>query len=61
MVEFEMPLKNGGYINYNESSNTILIEDDDCSRVELDVSDLIKFTETNFWKFMLNNTKSKEE
>jgi len=52
MVDFEMPLKNGGYINYNEKSNTILIEDDDCGRVTLEVSDLIKFTETNFWKYI---------
>lgn len=52
MIDFEMQLKNGGYINYNERSNVILIEDNNCGRVEIDVNELIKFTNTNFWKHL---------
>ena len=52
MVDFEMPLKDGGYISYKGQSNTILIEDDDCSRVGINVDELIKFTNTNFWKHL---------
>ena len=52
MVDFEMPLKDGGYISYKGQSNIILIEDDDCSRVKIDADELIRFTNTNFWKHL---------
>lgn len=52
MVDFEMPLKYGGNITYNEEFNTIIIEDDDCGRASINVNELIRFTETNFWKYL---------
>lgn len=60
MVDFEMPLKNGGYIEYDEKYNIILTSDRFDSLVEIYVDDLIKLTNTNFWKY-LSKQVSKED
>lgn len=53
MVNFEMPLKNGkGYIIYDGKTNTIIIKDKFLDVVEIDVDELIRFTNTNFWKYL---------
>ncbi len=57
MVDSEMPLKNGGSILYEEKSNTIIIQDQDYDIVEIEVDDLIKFTKTNFWKYLTKQSK----
>lgn len=57
MVDFEMPLKHGRSIRYEEKSNTIIIQDQDDDIVEILVEDLIKFTNTNFWKYLSKQLK----
>lgn len=57
MVDFEMPLKHGGNIRYEEKSNTIIIQDQDNDIVEILAEDLIKFTNTNFWKYLSKQLK----
>ncbi len=54
MVDFEMPLKNGGYIEYELKTNMIIIQDSDLDIVEIPVDELIRFTKTNFWKYITN-------
>lgn len=56
MADFEMPLKDGGHIRYEEKSNTIIIQDQDYDIVEIEVDDLIRFTKTNFWKYLSKNS-----
>ncbi len=53
MVDFEMPLKYGRNITYNEKTNTIIIQDQDDDIVEILDEDLIRFTESNFWKYLI--------
>ncbi len=57
MVDSEMPLKNGGSILYEEKSNTIIIQDQDYDVIEIDADELIKFTKTNFWKYLIKQSK----
>ena len=52
MVNFEMPLKNGGYISYDEKSNMVIIQDQDYDVVEVGADELIKFTNSNAWKYL---------
>lgn len=52
MVDFEMPLKHGGYITYEGKLNKIVIKDNNDNVIEINANELIKFTNTNFWKYL---------
>ena len=50
MIDFEMSIENG-FIKYNQETNEIFIENN-TDRVRIPADELIKFTETNFWKYI---------